>query len=190
MNAEENFSLEDIEGEVWKDIPDYENLYQGSSFGRIKALEKIRNTGNNGRTIRTYPEKILKPCLISRYFKVNLCSFGKQKFCLVHRLIAITFLENLKNYEQVNHKNSNKLDNSFENLEWVTRRENQCHKSINSINTSKYIGVSLYKTTKKWQSRIKFNGKNIYLGCFNTEEEAYAKRVQFEIKNNIENRYL
>lgn len=187
MEAIQNLSLVDVEGEVWKDIPNYENIYQVSNLGRVKSLSR---TMYKGKRCFNSKEKILKSCLSNSYLGVNLYNFCKLKFYRVHRLIGITFLENLKNYKQVNHIDGNKINNNIENLEWVTARENRCH-NVKNINTSsKYIGVYLHKLSKKWQSTIKLNGKTIYLGIFNTQEEAYAERVKFEIKNNIENRYL
>ena len=56
--------------------------------------------------------------------------------------------------------------------------------------SSKYVGVSFHKITKKWESNICVLGKLIHLGIYKTEEEAYAKRVEYEINNNIENKYL
>ena len=46
--------------EIWKDIPEFENLYQVSNLGRVKALKKTRRNGRLGSTIRVYEEKILK----------------------------------------------------------------------------------------------------------------------------------
>jgi pectate lyase len=79
---------------------------------------------------------------------------------------------------------------SIHNLEWVSVMENNCHKSLNIKNSSKYVGVSFNKRQKKWDSRICISQKQFYLGTFKTEEEAYAKRVEYMVNNNIENKYL
>ena len=102
--------------EEWKDIKGYENLYQVSSLGRVKSLRD--NKGN-------YREKILKPCPNKiGYNYINLCKDGKIKKCLVHRLVAQSFIENLNNYTQVNHKDENKQNNYADNLEWCTPKYN------------------------------------------------------------------
>lgn len=98
--------------EVWKDIPGYEGLYQASTLGRIKSVN--------------YSRKILKINLQpSGYEAVTLYKNKLKKFCLVHRLIAITFIPNPKNKPAVNHKDEIKNHNMVTNLEWVTNKENQ-----------------------------------------------------------------
>ena len=104
--------------EVWKDIPKFEGLYQASNLGRIKSLPKLVN--NRFKDI-SKAERILKPSKGKNgYLRVVLMKDGIKKYCLVHRLIAKTFLPNNLKLEQVNHKNEIKTDNRVENLEWCT----------------------------------------------------------------------
>lgn len=103
--------------EIWKDIPEYEGLYQASNLGRIKSLKR------NGT-----PERIMNQ-RIDRY-GYCLVDFRKRyerKTKLVHRLIALTFIENLLNKREVNHISLDKTDNRVINLEWADRKENMDH---------------------------------------------------------------
>lgn len=103
--------------EIWKDIPNYKGYYQVSNFGRVMSL---RSYGGNSN-------RIIKPCGNGTgYLKVILCKNSQQKQYLVHRLVAMAFIPNPNNYDFVNHKDENKMNNCVENLEW-------CTKSYNSI---------------------------------------------------------
>jgi hypothetical protein len=103
--------------EIWKDIEEYEGLYQISSLGRIKSVRRYINT-------RWYGGEI-KKSRINRYHMIILYKEGKSKTFYIHRLVAQTFIE--KSNLQVNHKDGNKLNNSVDNLEWVTPLENIKH---------------------------------------------------------------
>tara|TARA_R110000823_G_C15715225_1_gene478009 strand:- start:62 stop:580 length:519 start_codon:yes stop_codon:yes gene_type:complete len=168
--------------EVFKDIPNYEGLYQVSNLGNVKSLDRVV-IRSNGKTY-TAKEKILKNNIGSRfYYSVKLYNNKKiKKSYKVHQLVAIAFLNHKPcGYDLVvNHKNFNKLDNRVVNLELVTQRENANHKHIKS--SSKYTGVSWDKRLKKWSSKININNKSIHLGMFKIEIEASLK-YQEALKN-------
>lgn len=101
--------------EIWKDVSNYEGLYQVSNLGNIKSL-------NYGRTGE---ERLLKPVKNNDgYLLVTLCKNGKPKRYLVHRLVASAFLPNPNNLKEINHKDENSLNNRIENLEWCDRKYN------------------------------------------------------------------
>jgi hypothetical protein len=70
------------------------------------------------------------------YIRVTMCHNGKRYKDLMHRLVANYFIENPNNLPQVNHKNGNKHDNSVDNLEWVTPRDNVIHSYNTHLNHS------------------------------------------------------
>ena len=100
--------------EIFKDIENYEGLYQVSNLGNIKSLHCNK-------------ERIMKPTIRSnnyQYYFVGLLKNGKRKYFAVHRLVAMAFIPNPNNYEQVDHLDGNKLNNNVDNLEWVSPKEN------------------------------------------------------------------
>lgn len=110
-----------IKVEEWRDVKDYEGLYEVSSCGLIRSLPR-NGTSKNGR--------VLKPGIIyNGYRQVVLGRYGEKSSKLVHRLVAQAFIENPKNKPAVNHKDGNPGNNSVENLEWVSHEENIMHKS-------------------------------------------------------------
>lgn len=74
-------------------------------------------------------QKKMKDCIKNGYVKNTLIlKDGREKAYFRHRLVMICF-NPIENYEemQVNHKDGNKLNNSFDNLEWCTNQENRIH---------------------------------------------------------------
>jgi NUMOD4 motif/HNH endonuclease/AP2 domain len=158
--------------EIWKDIPNYEGLYQVSNLGNVKSLPKEWFSGNN--TIRKHEGKFLKfKSYNGNYCKVTLHKNAKRKIYKVHQLVAMAFLGHkpcgLKLV--VDHINDIKTDNRLENLQIVTNRYNAY--KTQGKHTSKYKGVSWNKVNKKWHSQISINNIKIHLGYFDCEFKAH-----------------
>lgn len=97
--------------EIWKDIPEYEGLYQASNLGRIKSLFRYK------KVLTTFKQP-------NGYLSVTLYKNGNEYFKLVHRLVATSFIPNPSKKPAVNHRDECKSNNSVKNLEWVTNKEN------------------------------------------------------------------
>lgn len=126
--------------EEWRDIPGFEGYYQASNLGRIRSVDRtvIRHGGYRaaGKPIR-YKGKIISPHVNSSgYYLVTLYKRRKGTAKYVHILVATCFIENTENKREVNHIDGNKLNNSVENLEWVTSSENKLH-AIRVLGTTK-----------------------------------------------------
>ena len=109
--------------EIWRDIKDYEGLYQVSNLGRIRSFDRWVKSKNG--SIRICRGRILKPYTNKDgYLCVVLSKNNKQKTFRVNRLVAQAFLDNPNNLPQVNHKDENKQNNNVENLEFCDCKYN------------------------------------------------------------------
>lgn len=130
--------------EIWKDIPDFERYYQASNLGNIRSITrkaKVKILNNDFRTVKG---QLISPAITKDgYLKVSLSKNHKRYYFRVHRLIAKTFIPNLNNYPEINHKDENKLNNNVDNLEWCTSKYN-CNygtrnKRLSISNTKKHV---------------------------------------------------
>lgn len=113
----------DVDKEVWIDIQGYEGLYQISNLGNVKSLARYRK--NNGDSKTFVKERILKQSKNNKgYSTIQLCKNGIAKPYSVHRLVATAFVPNPNNLPEVNHKDEDKNNNNFNNLEWVSTKDN------------------------------------------------------------------
>lgn len=109
------FGLDDLEGETWAWIKNYEGMYMESNFGRTKSFSK-------GKV------KILKPQInVHGYLTVHLFKNGKYTVRGVHALVAETFIPNPENLPEVNHIDGIKFNCHVSNLEWLSTADNSRH---------------------------------------------------------------
>jgi len=158
--------------EIFKDVPNYEGIYQVSNLGKVKSLSRtiIRS---NGYKI-TIKEKILKAYIsTNNYLLVKLYKDKKCKTFQVHQLVAMAFLNHKPDGYKlvVDHIDNNSLNNNVDNLQIVTNRYN-ASKDRKGY-SSKYVGVYFFKSRKKWVSQIQINGTTKHLGIFHNEYDAY-----------------
>ena len=151
-------------------IPNFEGLYFASKCGDIYGVRgKLKGFINNSgyRCVELYDRN------------------SKRHKLLVHRLVALTFLENPQNKATVNHKDGDKLNNSIDNLEWATYSENILHARKTGLNPynlptlgvkkgkwSKYHNVTYDKSRNKWVAAIRHNKKTLGQKRFDKEEDA------------------
>lgn len=138
--------------EIWKDIPNYEGLYQVSNLGRIKSLKREANNQycKDDTILKVRKHK-------NGYCFVALYKNGKSKEISIHRIVATSFLENSNNYPSINHINGNKEDNRIENLEWCSP----------SHNTKEAFRIGLMKPNYKV---LKENSKRLSIGVLQIDK--------------------
>ena len=136
--------------EIWKDIKGYEGIYQVSSEGRVRSLNRIDNNNHPLKGV------ILKPYISnSGYLLVGLYKQQKRDRKLLHRLVAEAFIPNPENKPEIDHINTIKTDNTVflnedgsinyekTNLRWTTRKEN-----INNPLTKTKMQINARKPSK------------------------------------------
>lgn len=165
--------------EIWKDIPEYEGLYQASNMGRIKSLERIDALGHRLK------EKILKPQINRRYYKVCLCKQSIKKAYRVHRLVWEAFNGQIPEGYEINHLDERPVNNRLENLNLVTHKEN-CNWGTRSERSTKKrskpvlqftldnILVKEFPSTIQIERELGFSCGNIVNCCKGRYKQAYG----------------
>ena len=134
--------------------------YRKTKSGEISIFHKPIKKGYSGKK--------------KKYEKVLLRVDGKSKSFLVHRLVAETFIPNYFKKPQVNHIDNNPLNNTIDNLEWVTNSENQIHRFKLAGRRTGY-GLYIYKN----RTTFRVEKKGVINKCYNTLKEAQTVAQQF-----------
>lgn len=143
------FTLDDLDGEEWRDIDGYDGRYQVSNFARVKSFSQP-------------PIRILRPHVWTGYLYVGLFKNGTSKKIAIHRLVAMAFIDNPESKTQVNHRDGNKLNNHVSNLEWCTVAENNQHAHDTGLSIPAYgEDVFIAKLTNEQALYIRENPDNL-----------------------------
>ena len=166
--------------EIWKDIKDYDGLYQVSNTGKIKSLERWIDRKCKGK--RWQEEKILKPLVNKHgYLHVGLHKNGKIKNYLVHRLVAEAFIQNPNNYPQVNHKDENPSNNFVNNLEYCDAKYNSNYGTRNERVAEKMKGKHRSEETKIKMSEA-HKGKTTWMKGKHLSDE-HKRKISKKLTN-------
>lgn len=147
-----------LPSERWKWVNGFDNFYKISNQGRVISVDReINRSGKCGNKIR-------RKGALHKTTKTNtgylVASLNRKKL-LVHRIVAEHFVKNHDNKPMVNHKDGNKLNNNYKNLEWCTQAENNHHASVNGLSAKgeSVHGSKLNETTVKQIRQLYDSGK-------------------------------
>lgn len=118
--------------ETWRPVPGYEGNYIISESGIVMRSSQKRGT-HIGKIVQSHADK-------KGYLRVRLTNGGKGSTLKVHRLVATAFVSNPEKLPQVNHKDTDKANNHYLNLEWCTNPENKAHAMENGIIPKAWLG--------------------------------------------------
>lgn len=146
MTKEEFIESIRLEGEEWKDVPEYENIYMVSSFGRVAAISRRIHLGRNKRSYRDADFSLKSLCPNSNgYVNISLYKAGTSvRYKLLHRLVAEVFIPNPEHKPMIDHIDRNKQNNVVSNLRWCTLKENMLNPS--TIEHCRKLGESVNRS--------------------------------------------
>lgn len=155
---------------------------------RIKGFEhyQISNEGE----VRNEDGKILKPFKTSSgYLQVHLFKDKKRTKKYIHRLVAESFVPNIRKLNEVNHLNGDKTDNCSWNLEWCTRKENlihSCYTLKNHVKPVKCIETGLvYRSIKEAARATGIHHTSISMCCDGRQKKTHGTHWEFVKEGGI-----
>ena len=114
--------------EIWRDIVNFEGLYQVSNMGRVRSLSYTSQPAGT-HTARKVKGRVLRGVNRKGYLRYHLRKDNKGYYPSGHRLVAIAFVTGRTNLRNcVNHLDGDRANNQVNNLEWCTPKENSLHR--------------------------------------------------------------
>lgn len=115
--------------EEWRDIPGWEGLYQASSEGRIRSVDRMAVSQRSGQVYRQrYKGRVLVPTIAGNYLSVSLSLEGKKITRHIHVLVCAAFYGPRPHRMEAAHWDGNRANNRAKNLRWATSSENELDK--------------------------------------------------------------
>lgn len=166
--------------EQWKPIPQYEELYEVSDKGNVRSIAQY--TCHHTVVPRPKPRIVKAALTHDGYVRVTLSNHGVQKHFTVHRLVALAFIPNTNHLPQVNHKDENPQNNSVDNLEWCTGKQNcnygkHCQRIKERLALKNHLAkpvarldrdgdvIEIYKSVNEAARQMGVRGENISRCC-------------------------
>ena len=145
-----------MEKEIWKDIKGYEGLYQASTMGRIRSMDRkvIRSDGQ----IRNFKSKIIKPVKKIKNNETLFVSLSKNnrlKTYTVHKLVMLAFKGERPDGMVICHKDGDTTNNNLNNLRYDTPLENNIDQFRHGIEKGKLSNDDVLKVRKMYKDGYK-----------------------------------
>lgn len=168
-----------VTSEKWKDISGYDGIYQISNKGNVKSIDRtiIQWCKHN-----KYIERLIKGKPLTAtdngygYLIVSLNKNNKRKNHYIHRLVAEHFIGKIDEGYVINHKDYDKYNNTADNLEIVTQKENIIHSIPNMEGPNRRFKDYKKRYIRYRSNRYEVTVKKEYIGTYRTLQEAIDAR--------------
>lgn len=152
VNSERWLSLEDLEGEIWKPLSEFDGNYSISCYGRVRSNDRVRSTGKGTANVKG---RIMRMChrkgrSFYWYVSIHTKSGGPTYKMNIHRLVAEYFVENPEGKPFVNHKDENTKNNIFYNLEWCDCAYNNAYGTARARSQATRSNKGISKSVGKY----------------------------------------
>lgn len=173
--------------EEWKAVVGWEGLYEVSSYGRVRSLDRIvEQLGRGGKPMqRLQPGRILAAGIDNRGYRMaGLTCDGETQRLAVHHLVLIAFVGSRPPGAITDHINGVRHDNRPANLRWTDYRANARNRH-RPRHDNPHVGVDFRgRRAKPWRAKsTDAAGRSRHLGYFDTSEEATAAYLTFKAQH-------
>ena len=188
MTTPDDKTLDDLVRDDWRDVPEYEGLYQVSSSGLVRAL-RFRNRYHDSAL--PIP-RILRQNSARPYLRVQLCKNDVRKVWHVHTVVLLAFIGPRPSGTEAGHLDGDTRNNSATNLAWVTKKQNAAHRSIHgtqqrgeSCYNAKLTADAVREIRATYRHRSKDANSRILAERFGVSKEHIQKIAAGKAWNHI-----